>query len=274
MDEKEVLAQAAEELGRSGDIEEIKAELTRQQTEAFPLFLFLFTVVKDIFDFPVDTVEMITSATGVGTVVAAIIYYTYVTLFSIPLWLWTFYYMWGKMSRLKRIGLKYGFKGVQSLVKMFEKRIVARFGAAAFAGLLPFLNMLFPQFVLILFAHKRSNKIVAELLAAAEIIGQAATSRDPRAMKRAAGEAIGGAAASIVRHANVSGRLGNRFGEGARQAAGRLEGNVVRAARAHGGRAVAREMIADARANRAPAPAKPAAPQRAGAAGGGNAPRS
>lgn len=226
MDEKEILAAAAEELTREGDIEEVEASLIRERSSAFPTILFLFNVLNDVV---VDPVASFASLTGVG-------WLAYMAFIWVPLWTANFIYLWGKVGFWRKKGLRLVFKIVRNWT---VKRLVA----AGVVSAIPIAGLLFPQCLFILVAHNRHNRLVRELLTFADFVGSSAASGNPLAMRRAAENYFEDAASRVVREANVSERLGNQFGERARATAQRLEGNVVRVARKRGGRALTREMV-------------------------------
>ncbi len=226
MDEKDVLASAAEELTREGDIETVHAELVTQRGASFPTLLFIANFVKDVVDFPVD----MTSLTGVT-------WLFYVLIVVIPVSVGNFFYMWGKLSWIKKRALG---SGTRFLLRRYKRAILRRLILMGLTSLAPFVNMLFPQCLLIVIAHNSHRKFVAKLLEAVEIFAEAAATGNYRQVVALGGEYASEVGNRIVRAANVSGRVGDRFGEQARSTAQRMEGNVTRAARRGAERAAAR----------------------------------
>lgn len=221
MDEKELLAKAATELNREGDIEGVEALLKRQSPEQFPLFLFMANAFKDVL---IDPAFDIINVSGISWIF-------YVIFLWLPLFVWNFVYLWGKITFWRKLGLR-------TVWKYVARRIILMIVTMGAASLVPFVNMLFPQCLFILVAHNRHNRMVQELLAIADIFAEAAQG-DVRNAERMAAEYAGRVASNIVRAANVSERVGDRFGERARSAAQRMEGNVTRTARRSAGRAIA-----------------------------------
>jgi hypothetical protein len=234
MDEKEVLAAAAEELTREGDIEEVEASLIREKDASFPVILFLFNVLNDVV---VDPLATFANLTGVG-------WLAYMGFIWVPLWTANTVYLWGKVSFWRKKGLRLVFNWIRDWT-------VRRLVAAGFMSALPFASLLFPQCLFILVAHKRHNRFVKELLVAADFIGRGAASGNPFAMRRAAEAYFEYAATSVIREAGISERVGEKFGAAAQMAARRMEGNVIRMAKKRGGRALGRQLIQAERERRA-----------------------
>lgn len=266
MDENGAIAAAAEELIESGKADEAKVELARQGGESFPIFLFGANVFKDFF---IDPASDLLSWSGVTYVI-------YLIVLAVPLWIWNVTYLWGKFSKLQRVGRMalgsgYGRRasrnaaaaGIRFLRKRFRNQILGRVGIFLIGLLVPIVNLMLLQSSLIYFAHYRYNKIVKGILAGFEAIGSLYESRGNPAALRQLGESYAGKiSGSIVRAANVSGRLGDRFGDRARRGAQRLEGNVVRAARGRGGR-VAAANFGESPAGRVPGGSARPSPQLA-----------
>ncbi len=226
MDEKEILASAAEELTREGDIETVHAELVSQRGAAFPTILFIANLVKDIVDFPVD----MTSLTGVT-------WLFYIVIVVIPISVANFFYMWGKLSWVKQRALG---GGTRFLLRRYKRAILRRLVLMGLTSIAPIVNMLFPQCLFIVIAHNSHRKFVRNLLEAVEVFAEAAATGNYRRAVALGGEYASEIGGRVVRAANVSGRIGDRFGERARAVAQRMEGNVTRAARRSAGRAIAR----------------------------------
>jgi hypothetical protein len=198
-----------------------------------------------------------------------ITYLTYLLLFVIPLWVANFFYVWGKISKMQSIGrralgTKWGKSGVagtqkfamRQLEKRFKNQVLLRVGGFLIGSLVPIVNLFLLQTTLILFAHYRHNKIVRGILAGFEAIGYVYEARgNPLALRRVSEMYAGEVASYVIREANVSGRVGESVGGGARgfaarQLLKRSEGKVVRVARKRGGRALARGLVGIERARR------------------------
>lgn len=265
MDEKELLTQATDELSREGNIEEVQATLSRARTESFPMFLFMANAVKDVLVDPVfDLVSW-----GVVT------YLAYILFLWAPLFIWNFAYLWAKLSFWRKIGIKV-------IWKYAAKLVVRALVAIGVASAIPFANMLFPQCLFILIAHNRHNRLVAELLVVADIVGHsvvratasyAVSGGTPALAVRAVAEEYAASVASrAIEAADISGAIEERFGKvtriATRSAVKRAEGGIVRVARKSGGRAIARGVIRGERwARELPTPAPQTRNQNRGGGG-------
>jgi hypothetical protein len=173
MDEKEVLGKAADELTSQGGIEQVEAILKREKTASFPVFLFIANAVNDVV---VDPIATFANLTGVGWVL-------YMILLWAPLMLWNFLYLWGKVGFWKKTGIRFMWRYA---ARMAVRALVVMGVASA----VPFAGLLFPQCLFILIAHNRHNRFVAQLLAAAEIIGRRGRGGGDEAVRQAMGQMI------------------------------------------------------------------------------------
>jgi hypothetical protein len=272
-DDQAAFAGAADELAASGSVEQATATLRKQAQEPFPVFLFTANVIKDLLLDPASDFLALTGFT----------YVFYVVCLTVPLWVVNFTYLWGKLSRLQALGrMSLGTNWGKSAVagaeraamrlveRAFRRQIFLRFFGFLVGSLVPIVNLILLQSTIIYFAHYRHNKIVKSILVGLEVVGRIYQGGgNPMAVRRAAEHYVGQAAESIVRRADLSGRIGDRYGNVTRLATryhvGKLEKHLVKTAEKSGGRALTRGVTQAIRASR-----EGGAPP----AGGGNPPRS